>query len=161
VEFLGGYNIWKAGVDTGGVGDVVIDRLRNLMPHIDFVACVNSVGEQSDRWKYLSQVIDRGMLAWPYGAKIRERRVIRRFIQQMSDLRKEFRGPHLKAEAPRESDAHDDYPMSLSLAVAMARPETRQETQVVVSDNVLYGQRSRGRRGRTHARQRQFQPLRG
>ena len=40
----------------------------------------------------------------------------------MSDLRKEFRGPHLKAEAPRESDAHDDYPMSLSLAVSLARP---------------------------------------
>ena len=160
-EFLNGYSIWKAGVDTGGVGDVVIDRLRNLMPHIDWMDCVNSIGEQSDRWKYLSQVIDRRRIAWPYGAKIRERRVVRRFIQQMSDLRKEFRGPHLKAEAPRESDAHDDYPMSLSLAVSLARPETRQETQVVVSDNIFYGQRSRAHRTRTNPRQRQFQPLRG
>lgn len=160
-EFLGNYHIFRCGVDTGGVGDVVIDRLRNLMPHVDFVDCKDSSQEQSERWKYLNQLIDRRKLSWPYGAKVRERRVIRRFLQEMADLRKEFRGPYMKVEAPREADAHDDYPDSLQIACYMARPEQKQENQVVVTDNVFYaGTRSRPRRSRTHARKRQFQPLR-
>lgn len=162
VEFLGNYHIYQVGVDTGGVGDVVVDRLRNLMPHVTFTDCKDSSLEQSDRWKYLSQIIDRRKLSWPYGSKIRERRVIRRFMTEMADLRKEFRGPYLKAEAPREADAHDDYPDSLAIAAWMCKPRQQQENQVVVSDNVFYGQsRSRPHRSRTHARQqRQFQPLR-
>lgn len=160
-EFLGNYHIFRCGVDTGGVGDVVIDRLRNLMPHIDFVGCKDSSAEQSERWKYLSQIIDRRKLSWPYGAKVRERRVVRRFMQEMADLRKEFRGPYMKVEAPREADAHDDYPDSLAIAASMARPEQKQENQVVITDNIFYGQsRSRSRPSRTRARQRQFQPLR-
>jgi hypothetical protein len=160
-EFLGNYHVYRCGVDTGGVGDVVIDRLRNLMPHITFAECRDSSLEQSERWKYLGQVIDRRKLSWPYGAKIRDRRVVRRFMQEMADLRKEFRGPYLKVEAPREADAHDDYPDSLAIAAWMARPEQKQENQVIVTDNVFYGRsRSRGHRGRTRARTRQFQPLR-
>lgn len=160
-EFLGNYHIFRCGVDTGGVGDVVIDRLRNLLPHVDFVDCKDSSLEQSERWKYLSQIIDRRKLSWPYGAKVRERRVIRRFMTEMADLRKEFRGPYMRVEAPREADSHDDYPDSLAIATWMARPEQKQETQVVVTDNIFYDRsRSRGHRSRTRARQRQFQPLR-
>lgn len=161
-EFLGNYHIFRCGVDTGGVGDVVIDRLRNLMPHVSFAGCKDSSQEQSDRWKYLSTIIDRRKISWPYGAKVRERRVIRRFMQEMADLRKEFRGPYMKVEAPREADAHDDYPDSLAIAAVMARPEQEQEKQVVVTDNVFYSRRTRSRphRSRTHPRQRQFQPLR-
>src|SRR5581483_3234683 len=160
-EFLGNYHIFRCGVDTGGVGDVVIDRLRNLMPHVDFVGCKDSSQEQSERWKYLSQVFDRRKLSWPYGAKVSQRRVIQRFMTEMGDIRKEFRGPYLKVEAPREADAHDDYPDSLAIACWMARAEQSQDSQVVVTDNIFYGRsRSRPRRSRTHARQRQFQPLR-
>lgn len=160
-EFLGGYHVFKCGVDTGGVGDVVIDRLRNLMPHVNFQGCKDSSLEQSERWKYLSQIIDRRKLSWPWGSKIRERRVIKRFLTEMGDLRKEFRGPYLKAEAPREADAHDDYPDSLAIACWMARAEQAQDNQVTVTDNIFYDRsRSRPRRSRTHARHRQFQPLR-
>lgn len=160
-EFLGNYHIFRCGVDTGGVGDVVIDRLRNLMPHVDFADCKDSSLEQSERWKYLSQIIDRRKLSWPWGSKIRERRVIKRFMTEMGDLRKEFRGPYMKVEAPRESDAHDDYPDSLAIACWMAKAEQAQEHQVTVIDNVFYDRsRSRPRRPRTHARNRQFQPLR-
>lgn len=160
-EFLAQYHIFRVGVDTGGVGDVVIDRLRNLMPHIEFVACKDSSQEQSDRWKYLGQIIDRRKLSWPYGAKIRERRVIRRFMTEMADLRREFRGPFMRVEAPREADAHDDYPDSLAIAAWMAKAEQQKENTVTVTDNIFYSRsRSRSRQPRTHARQRQFQPLR-
>jgi hypothetical protein len=145
VEFLRRYRIWKVNVDTGGVGDVVVARLRVLMPDVIFVEALDSPGEASDRWKWLSQLMDRSQISWPAGAKVKPLRRWRRFYQEMSDLLIDYKGPNIKCEAPKEEEAHDDYPNSLNLACYLTKPDVDREgsKQFVVYENVLVGRNRR------------------
>lgn len=118
-DFLANYSVYAIGIDAGGVGDVVADRLQRMMPLTPVYPIMSSRPEQSKRWKHLAQLMDREMIVWPSHAKTRRLKTWRRFTQQMEDLQKVFTGPHMLAEAPNESDAHDDYPDSLALACIM------------------------------------------
>lgn len=139
-EFLANYNIWKIGVDVGGLGDVVAQRLQVLMPHIEMVQLGSANSDQSARWKYLKQLLEHGQISWPDGSKVRTRKVWKRFRQEMEDLEIHFKGPYVLAEAPKTTDAHDDYPDSLSMACILSHLEDNEESgQVEISSNVLYG----------------------
>lgn len=116
VEFLSNYNVMAAGVDVGGMGDVVIDRLRRLMPNIDWHPLGSQRPDQSKRWKHLGELMRRNRLGWPAHAKTRRLKTYRRFRQQMEDLEQNYEGPYVLAQAPRETDAHDDYADSLAMA---------------------------------------------
>lgn len=139
IEFLSNYNIWKVGIDTGGLGDVVAQRLKVLMPQTEIVELGSSAGDQSERWKHLKQLLDHGQISWPAGAKIRSRKTYKRFRQEMEDLEIHFKGPNVLAEAPNASNAHDDYPDSLSMACILSKMEGTEDTGVVeVTSNLLY-----------------------
>lgn len=122
-EYLANYNVWKIAVDSGGLGDVVADRLARLMPHAEIVNITSSPGEQSRRWKHLMQLIERERLIYPAGSKVRNLRVYKRFRQEMEDLELDYRGPNMIAQAPRTVNAHDDYPDSLALACVLSLDE--------------------------------------
>jgi hypothetical protein len=140
VEFLANYRVWKVGIDVGGLGDTVAQRLKLLMPHIEIEELGSGQSEQSERWKYLKQLMDRRQIVWPAGAKVRRLKVYRRFRQEMEDLLLIFKGPYVLAEAPNVKDAHDDYPDSLSMACILTKDAGSQD-EVEVSDNVLYRRR--------------------
>lgn len=138
VEFCSNYKVWKIGIDSGGLGDVVAQRLRILMPHVDVVDFGSSQSEQSDRWKYLRNLIDRRQVMWPAGAKVRRLKIWKRFRQEMEDLEIVYKGPYVLAEAPSISDAHDDYADSLAIGCFLTK-EYEEETSVVeVSHNPFY-----------------------
>lgn len=145
-EFLQGYKVYAVGVDIGGVGDVVINRLHTLMPSVNFVECGVSPGEQSTRYKWLQQLMQRRKMIWPMGAKVRKLKVFRRFRVEMEDAELEYKGATISVAAPNESDAHDDYVDSLCNAVAMTIPKQNesQDTQVRVYDNFLFKPARRG-----------------
>lgn len=144
-EFLSNYNIWKIGIDVGGLGDVVAQRLKVLLPHADIVELGSANSDQSERWKYLKQLLDHGQISWPAGAKVRSRKVYKRFRQEMEDLEIHFKGPYVLAEAPKANDAHDDYPDSLAMACILSKLEGDDDSgQVEVSSNVLYGRVRQG-----------------
>lgn len=130
VEFLSNYSVMAIAVDEGGLGDVVIDRLKVLMPHIDVVPMGSQRPEQSRRWKHLGELMDRGRIGWPAHAKSRRLKTWRRFRQQMEDLEKKFEGPYVLAAAPKEADAHDDYPDSLALACALTKDYTMPTVEI-------------------------------
>ena len=57
----------------------------------------------------------------------------------MEDLEIVFKGPYVLAEAPKASDAHDDYPDSLSMACILSKMESGEESgNVEVMSNILY-----------------------
>lgn len=125
VDFLSNYHIFRIGVDEGGLGDVVISRLRTLLPHIEIVPVGSSRPEQSKRWKNMLQLFERnGRFAYPNHAKTRRLKVWKRFRQQLEDLELHYEGPHVVAAAPKEAGAHDDYPDSLAIACMMAEDFT-------------------------------------
>lgn len=139
VEFISKYNVWAIGVDSGGMGDLFISRLRVLLPHIDIIDVSSMRPAQSDRWKYLREMLDRGKIGWPAHAKTRSLRTYRNFVQQMSDLQVKFEGPYMLAEAPKEANAHDDYCDSLAIALSVI-PESVTE-EIEISNNPFYDRR--------------------
>lgn len=136
-EFLSNYAVWKVGIDIGGLGDTVAERLKILNPHIDFVELGSGDVEQSARWKYLKQLLERGSIAWPAGAKVRKLKMWKRFRTEMEQLHLKFRGPYVLAEAPTTKDAHDDYPDSLAMACILTK-DTAEDNTVEQSENVFY-----------------------
>jgi hypothetical protein len=146
-EFLDNYRIYKVAVDAGGLGDVVINRLRHIMPYIEFVDALDSPQESSVRWKYLKQLMDRQKIKWPGGAKVKQRKTFRRFRQEMEDLQMEYKtGGVVKVAAPEEEHAHDDYPNSLAMACMLSADENgKDDDRVVVYNNFLYERGSRHR----------------
>jgi hypothetical protein len=143
VEFCSNYSIWKIGIDSGGLGDVVAQRLRVLMPHIEIVDLGSSQSEQSERWKYLRSLIDRRQVMWPAGAKVRRLKIWKRFRQEMEDLEIVFKGPYVLAEAPSIRDAHDDYADSLAIGCMLSRDREEETSVVEVSHNPFYARRRR------------------
>lgn len=143
MEFIRRYNVWKVGVDTNGMGGPVINRLRHLMPDIDFVDLGASPTEQSVRWQHLRNLLHQRMIFWPGGAKVQELKVWKRFYTEMADLEIDFKGPNMLAAAPNEHDAHDDYPDSLSMACVLSIME--QEEAAEVTQNFLYRKNYRRR----------------
>lgn len=135
-EFLANYNVLSIGIDSGGVGDVVAQRLRLLMPHVEIIDVASSRPEQSKRWKHLSELIDRAKIGWPAHAKTRRLKVYQRFRQQMEDLEKHFEGPYVLGAAPNERDAHDDYADSLAIACSLTHDAVMPTLEV--SNNFLH-----------------------
>lgn len=135
-DFLKNYSVMYAGVDEGGMGDLVIDRMRNLCPWIEWIPLGSSRPEQSKRWKHLGELLRRGMIGWPAHAKTRRLKTYRRFRQQMEELEIKFEQQHVLAAAPNEADAHDDYADSLAMACILAK-DSHMPT-VEVSNNFFY-----------------------
>lgn len=139
VEFISRYNVWCVGIDAGGMGDLFISRLRVLLPHIEFIDVSSQRPAQSERWKYLREMLDRGKITWPSHARTRNLRTYKNFMQQMGELQVKFEGPYMLAEAPKEANAHDDYCDSLAIALSVI-PNTVQE-EVETSNNPFYDRR--------------------
>lgn len=139
VEFVRKYQVFCIGVDSGGIGDIFIDRLRVLLPDIEIVDVSSMRPEQSRRWKYLREVLEKGKISWPAHPDARKSKLYKRFIQQMSDLQIKFEGPYVLAEAPKEPNAHDDF--CDSLAIALSAIPIELEEEVIVSTNPFYDRR--------------------
>jgi hypothetical protein len=135
-DFIRKYSVWAVGVDAGGMGDIFISRLRVLMPEINIVDVSSQRPAQSERWKYLREMLDRGKIGWPNHAGVKNLKTYKNFMQQMSNLQVKFEGPYMLAEAPKEVNAHDDYCDSLAIALSVI-PEYSYET-MEVSGNIFY-----------------------
>jgi hypothetical protein len=134
VDFLSNYDVAVVGVDTNGVGDAVMQRLRLMIPRAEFVAISSSTSEQTKRWLHLQALMQRRMLGWPAHAKTRRLRSWKRFYQQMIDAEKTYKGPNLIVEAPDEPHAHDDYVDSLSIACALTQELVMPTIEVTSAD---------------------------
>jgi hypothetical protein len=137
VEYLRNYKIYKVGVDTNGLGDVFVNRMRHMMPDIEFVDLGSSPAEQSLRWKHLLELLSRNKISWPAGKKVQAKKVYRRFMLEMGNLEVEFKGPNMMGMAPKVRDAHDDYPDSLSMACVLTMGH-EEEQELEVLQNFLY-----------------------
>jgi hypothetical protein len=119
-EFASRYRVMRMGVDAQGMGAPVAERLGVLLPNIEVVPMMMNPIDQSERWTHLMQLIQRGLIGWPAHSRTRRLRVFQRFIQQMSDVEKEYRGKYLLVGSPKnEKNMHDDFIDSLALACAL------------------------------------------
>lgn len=139
ISWARNFDIYGVAVDGQGMGSAVGERLQVLMPGVEVSILTSTAPEQAKRWTHLTQLIQRQRIGWPAHAKTRRLKTWQRFNQQMVDLEKKYQGPHLLAEAPKEAEAHDDFPDSLALACVLTRDSIM--PSVEVSENPFYSSR--------------------
>ena len=130
VDFCSHYNVLRVVIDRQGMGDLVEDRLKRLLPHCEVIGYDSTNPEQSKRWKHLITLIDKRLISWPAHAETKRTRVWKRFRQQMEEAEKTYKGPHIVVAAPNETDAHDDYVDSLALACYGSKDATMPTIEV-------------------------------
>jgi terminase large subunit-like protein len=119
-EYASRYSVMRIGVDAQGMGDPVAEHLQKLMPRTEVVPLAMNPMDQTVRWQHLLQLIGRGYIGWPAHPEVRRLHTYQRFIQQMSEVEREYRGKYLLVGTPKnEKNSHDDYVDSLALACSL------------------------------------------
>lgn len=102
------------------MGEPVSERLAVLLPGVDIVPLPANPVDQSERWRHLMQLLQREKIRWPAGEATRRTKPFQRFVQQLTEVEKEYKGKYIVVEAnPRDKNAHDDYVDSLALGCWM------------------------------------------
>lgn len=123
IDFAANYRVSLIGIDAGGIGDVVEDRLTRLLPYANVVPFGANKADQSRRWKFMQTMIGRNRVGWPGKASARRTKTWKRFETQMLDAEKIYSGKDMLVAAPEGDSNHDDYVDSLSLAVAVTQAQ--------------------------------------
>ena len=119
-DFAGRWSVARMGVDAQGMGEPVASRLKVMLPDIDVVPLPMNPVDQSERWKHLMQLLQREKIRWPAHESTRRTKPYQRFIQQLTEVEKEYKGKYIVVESPKnDKNAHDDYVDSLALACWM------------------------------------------
>ena len=137
-DFAGRFSVARMGVDAQGMGEPVADRLKVMLPNIDVVALPMNPIDQSERWRHLLQLLQREKIRWPAHERTRRLKTYQRFVQQLTEVEKEYRGKYIVIEAPKnDKNAHDDYVDSLALAAWMTHDFGQVHEVVEWSSNPL------------------------
>ena len=150
IDFLDAFNIEKIIIDsTNGNGEYLKDRLSIYYHQIEVEGYKFLLGTKSDLYKNLQVEIHGKRIVFPWSIRTEEDCIeAKRFVAQMENLEKEYKGQHLVVNHPDEKDAHDDYPDSLALACWAAKDDWRENGQVEATSNVFYERGARrGNRG--------------
>lgn len=126
-DYLSHFRLGRVVVDATRESSVAHRMRANLSFEVEeFVFGSKS---KSDLYKFLDTEIKSGRAKYPNDPKIREDKEHKKFLQQLADLQKDYRGSYLVVAHPPEKGAHDDYPDSWALAVWASR--TAGDTSVV------------------------------
>lgn len=114
-DFLSHFKIARVVIDATREKSLA-DRLSaNLSCEV--VPFVFSPKGKSDLYKNFIKEINTGRVRVPYNQKTIDSVEYQKYIQQMGDMQKGYRGSYLTCSHPPIKGAHDDYPDSHALAV--------------------------------------------
>ena len=123
LQFLSNYNIGSIIVDATGRGDPIFDRLKADLYEdgTNVVPFIFSQRSKHEGYTVLYQEIKAGRLTYPAGDFARSNKRWQRFVRQMYELQKDWKGKYMDVKAPRggkkggRSEGHDDYSDSLMI----------------------------------------------
>jgi hypothetical protein len=146
LEFLGKFNIGTLIVDATGRGDPIYDRLNADLDTVRVTPFIFSQRSKHEGYTVLYQEMSERRLTYPAGEHARSQKRWQRFVKQMYDLQKEWKGKYLDVKAPTSgkkggssSDGHDDYPDSLMM---LCYAVNRRLISAEVGDNPFIGVRA-------------------
>lgn len=148
LDFLEKYNIGILIVDATGRGDPIYDRLNADLwdKGIRVVPFIFSQRSKHEGYTVMYQELKECRLTYPAGDHARSQRKWQRFVKQMYDLQKEWKGKYMDVKAPTSgkkggsnSDGHDDYPDSLMM---LCYAINRKLISAEVGDNPFIGSRA-------------------
>ena len=158
VDYLKQFKVSKIMIDATKE-EGMCDRLSVNLPHIEVVPCYFTSQFKDRMYKNLDSSIKCGRALYPNDEETQGTREHQKFIEQMGELEKNFRGQLMVCNHPDRRGAHDDYCDSWALAVLGAN-DKEEEIKLQTSQNKLYnntqykGNRFYSRRNRFTARRR-------
>ena len=158
IDYLKQFKVSKIMIDATKE-EGMCDRLSVNLPHIEVVPCYFTLQFKDRMYKNLDSSIKCGRALYPNDEETQGTREHQKFIEQMGELEKNFRGQLMVCNHPDRRGAHDDYCDSWALAVLGAN-DKEEEIKLQTSQNKLYnntqykGNRFYSRRNRFTARRR-------
>ncbi|MBO8161143.1 MAG: hypothetical protein H0Z24_05855 [Thermosipho sp. (in: Bacteria)] len=135
MDYLKNFNISRLVIDATAEGSMA-DRLRANLPY-EVIPFVFSSVAKSDLYKHFDREIKAGRIKIPANEETKKTREYKKFIQQMTELQKDYRGQILVVSHPPQRGAHDDFPDSLALAVWGAKEEGTTRIEVVNNNHFI------------------------
>lgn len=133
---LGFPDLRKIVLDATGLGaamfDIISMRFNDRGEDLIVEPFYMNASNKSELFRMYAADVNARRFHFPHGPSARANVEHRKFVLQMLDLVKEYRGGYMDCHAPDEPDAHDDYPDSAALACWAAN--TPSETQFEVHD---------------------------
>lgn len=114
-DFLSHFKISRLIIDATREKSLA-DRLSANLPY-EVIPYVFSPKGKSDLYKCFTREIDTGRVRIPYSEKVQDSVEYQKYIKQMGEMQKGYRGAYLVCSHPSTKDAHDDYCDSHALAV--------------------------------------------
>jgi len=147
LDFLSQYNIGSLIVDATGRGDPIYDRLNADLydKNIRVVPFIFNQRRKHEGYTILYQEIKEGRLTYPASDFAKSLRKWQRFVREMYELQKDWRGKFMDVHAPTggkkkgTSTGHDDYADSLMLLCYLVN---RQMIAVEMGSNPFLGARA-------------------
>jgi len=122
LEFLSNYKIGSIIVDATGRGDPIFDRLRADLydKGINVLPFIFTQRSKHEGYSILYQEVKSQRLTYPAGDYARSYKRWQKFVKEMYELQKDWRGKYMDVHAPTSgrkgrSDGHDDYSDSLMM----------------------------------------------
>lgn len=123
LQFLSNYNIGSVIVDATGRGDPIFDRMRADLYDggVEVIPFLFSQRSKHEGYTIMYQEIKAQRLTYPAGDHARSFQRWQRFVREMYELQKDWRGKYMDVKAPTggkkggRSEGHDDYADSLMM----------------------------------------------
>lgn len=110
IDFLNNFNIEHVEIDsTNGGGDALKDRMALYYDQIIVNGYRFLLQTKSELYKHLKQEMHSQRITFPYSIDAGNTQEVRRFIHQLENLEREYRGQHMLVRHPEGRDQHDDY----------------------------------------------------
>lgn len=123
LSFLANYNIGSIIVDATGRGDPIFDRLRADLYEdgVNVLPFIFSQRTKHEGYTIMYQEIKSQRLTYPAGSNARSYKRWQKFVREMYELQKDWRGKYMDVHAPTggkrggRTEGHDDYSDSLMM----------------------------------------------
>lgn len=119
IDYLRNFKVARAVVDSTKESSVA-HRMRANVDY-EVIPFIFSSKSKSDIYKYLEREIKSGRAKYPNSKEASKTREHKRFLNQLVDLQKEYRGAYLVVSHPEERGARDDYCLSLETEILTKR----------------------------------------
>jgi hypothetical protein len=137
LDYLRLFNVKRIMIDATRE-EGMCDRLKTNLRNVEVIPCIFSTSFKSSMYKHLDSEIKTGRAKFPMDEETKMTREYGKFVQQMGDLQKEYKGQTLFCAHPAERGAHDDYCDSWALAVYGAKTSCETSVAETQDKNPFY-----------------------
>lgn len=144
IEFLKNYRVSMVIIDATGKGDPIYSRLSAELAEFDItvIPFIFSAQSKDVGYKVFGQELRSHRISFPAGARASRLKKWQKFVSQMEDLEKSWRGQIMVVNKPKDDkEARDDYPDSCMLLCFLVNVQGTMEVEESV--NPLVGKAAR------------------